>query len=96
MKGGIHLSRRARGVTCLCNLRSASRLFTQGCNFAGRKSDETDAVPQLAGYYIVVPTIKHSVFGHYSRVYDVKISLFADGINRIVDPSERYPAIVHP
>ena len=64
-------------------------LFAQGRDFSGQRPDETNAVCQRAGNKVVVPTVRHSVYGCVLPVHALKIPFLPNEINLIVAPNAR-------
>ena len=65
-------------------------LFAQGRDFSGQKPDEFNAVCRRAGNKVVVPTVRHSVYGCVLPVHDLNVPFLPCNSNRIVTPNARY------
>ena len=63
-------------------------LFTQGRDLSGQRPDETNAVCRRAGNEVVVPTVRHSVYGGVLPVHALKVAFLPSDINLIVAPNE--------
>ena len=64
--------------------------FAQGRDFPGQRPDETNTVRRRAGNEVVVPLIRHSVYGSVLPVHGLKVSFLPKGINRIIAPNESF------
>src|SRR4030042_1146989 len=62
-------------------------LFAQGRDLSGQRPDETNAVCRRAGNEVVVPTVRHSVYGCMLPVHALKVPFLPSDINLIVAPN---------
>jgi hypothetical protein len=59
-------------------------LFAQGCDFSGQKPDEPNPVCWRAGNEVVVPTVRHLVYGCVIPVHAFNSPFILNDINRMV------------
>jgi len=61
-------------------------LFAQGRDLLGQRPDETKTVCRRAGNEVVVPTVRHLVYGCVLPVHVLKVSFLPSDINLMVPP----------
>ena len=62
-------------------------LFAQGRDLLGQRPDETKAVCRRAGNEVVVPTVRHLVYGCVLPVHVLKVAFLPSDINLMVPPN---------
>ena len=69
-------------------------LFAQGRDLSGQRPDETNPLRRRAGNEIVVPDLRHSVYGCVLPIHTLKVPFLPSDINLVASPdsfSERSP-----
>jgi len=62
-------------------------LSAQGRDFSGQRPDETKAFCRRAGNEVVVPTVRHLVYGCVLPVHALKVPFLPNDINLILPPN---------
>lgn len=61
--------------------------FAQGRDFSGQNPDEFNAVLRRAGNKVVVPVVRHSIYGCVLPVHDFNIPFLPRKSNQVVTPN---------